>query len=299
MEKQIVTITIQTQGDRCEMTDEEIKDWYLSNIARLFDPAYGTPTIEVALERQRIFPRLLLCAIEGVPPQDNFDIEKNYPDDVGDRLWRVMQWYDARDAEMMRRRFVEGESYQKIADWCGITRERVRQVIESMLRKLCYDRVNDYLHGKLAFEDVFTARQTPSGLSRKRYEQRAWSKEELDAMRQELETADVRTVARAHHRSARAVARAIYEYGLLPLDQLPSKMPPEYARAYQHWTEEETAELVAQYNAGATILEMARAHRRTRTAIWAQLPLATGKSKQELHAELSAQAAKKSGAARG
>lgn len=58
------------------MTDEEIKDWYLSNIARLFDPAYGTPTIEVALERQRIFPRLLLCAIEGVPPQDNFDIEK-------------------------------------------------------------------------------------------------------------------------------------------------------------------------------------------------------------------------------
>jgi len=52
MEKQTVIITIQTEGETCEMTDAQIKEWYLSNVAKLFDPAYGTPHIEVALKRE-------------------------------------------------------------------------------------------------------------------------------------------------------------------------------------------------------------------------------------------------------
>ena len=51
MEEQIVTVKIKTKGEKCEMTDAEIKDWYASHIAKLFDPAYGTPEIEVRLER--------------------------------------------------------------------------------------------------------------------------------------------------------------------------------------------------------------------------------------------------------
>ena len=51
MEEQIVTVKIKTKGEKCEMTDAEIKDWYASHIAKLFDPAYGTPEIEVKLER--------------------------------------------------------------------------------------------------------------------------------------------------------------------------------------------------------------------------------------------------------
>ena len=51
MEKQIVTITIQTEGERCEMTDAEIKAWYLEHVQKMFDPAYGTPTITVDLAR--------------------------------------------------------------------------------------------------------------------------------------------------------------------------------------------------------------------------------------------------------
>ena len=53
MEKQTVTITIQTQGETCEMTDEEIKAWYAENVAKLFDPAYGTPAITVELKREK------------------------------------------------------------------------------------------------------------------------------------------------------------------------------------------------------------------------------------------------------
>ena len=51
MEEQIITISIKTTGEKCEMTDKEIKDWYLENVGKLFDPKYGTPEITVDLKR--------------------------------------------------------------------------------------------------------------------------------------------------------------------------------------------------------------------------------------------------------
>ena len=51
MEEQIITVTIRTQGEKCEMRDEDILHWYESRIAGLFDPAYGTPQITVQLKR--------------------------------------------------------------------------------------------------------------------------------------------------------------------------------------------------------------------------------------------------------
>ena len=51
MEEQIVTITVKTKGEKCEMTDEQIRAWYESHVAKLFDPAYGTPEIKVELKR--------------------------------------------------------------------------------------------------------------------------------------------------------------------------------------------------------------------------------------------------------
>ena len=51
MEEQIVTITVKTKGEKCEMSDGEIRDWYASHVAKLFNPAYGTPEITVELER--------------------------------------------------------------------------------------------------------------------------------------------------------------------------------------------------------------------------------------------------------
>ncbi|MBQ7153796.1 MAG: hypothetical protein IJR83_07695 [Clostridia bacterium] len=51
MEEQIITVTITTEGEKCEMTDAQIKEWYEKNIAGLFNPAYGTPKIEVTVKR--------------------------------------------------------------------------------------------------------------------------------------------------------------------------------------------------------------------------------------------------------
>lgn len=51
MEKQIVTITVITEGENCEMCDKEIIDWYQSHVAGLFNPQYGTPKVSVKLER--------------------------------------------------------------------------------------------------------------------------------------------------------------------------------------------------------------------------------------------------------
>ena len=50
-EEQIITITVKTEGEKCEMTDEQIREWYETNVAKLFDPAYGTPRIDVKVER--------------------------------------------------------------------------------------------------------------------------------------------------------------------------------------------------------------------------------------------------------
>jgi len=51
MEEQIITITVKTSGDICEMSDEEIREWYESNVAKLFNPEYGTPEITVDVKR--------------------------------------------------------------------------------------------------------------------------------------------------------------------------------------------------------------------------------------------------------
>lgn len=51
MEEQTVTVTIRTKGEKCEMSDEEIRAWYAAHVAALFNPAYGTPEIEVDVKR--------------------------------------------------------------------------------------------------------------------------------------------------------------------------------------------------------------------------------------------------------
>lgn len=51
MEEQTITIIIKTQGEKCEMTNEQIMEWYETNIRGLFNPAYGTPEITIDVER--------------------------------------------------------------------------------------------------------------------------------------------------------------------------------------------------------------------------------------------------------
>ena len=51
MEEQIVTIKVVTTGEICEMSNDEIIEWYQTNIGKLFNPDYGTPQITVNLER--------------------------------------------------------------------------------------------------------------------------------------------------------------------------------------------------------------------------------------------------------
>ncbi len=53
-EEQIITVTIKTKGEKCEMTDDEIRIWYETHIAGLFDPEYGTPEIAVDVKRNEI-----------------------------------------------------------------------------------------------------------------------------------------------------------------------------------------------------------------------------------------------------
>lgn len=51
MEKQIVKVVITTEGEKCEMSTEDIIKWYEDNISKIFNNEYGTPKIDVDVER--------------------------------------------------------------------------------------------------------------------------------------------------------------------------------------------------------------------------------------------------------
>ncbi len=52
MEEQRITITIKTTGEKCQMSDEEIRQWYASAMRNALNPAFGTPEITVDLQRR-------------------------------------------------------------------------------------------------------------------------------------------------------------------------------------------------------------------------------------------------------
>lgn len=54
MEEQVITITVRTKGEKCEMSDAEIREWYETNVAKLFNPEYGTPEISVNVLRKDV-----------------------------------------------------------------------------------------------------------------------------------------------------------------------------------------------------------------------------------------------------
>ena len=54
MEEHTVVITVKTKGEKCELSTEEIREWYSNRVAGLFDPEFGTPEIAVEVQRKDI-----------------------------------------------------------------------------------------------------------------------------------------------------------------------------------------------------------------------------------------------------
>lgn len=51
-EEHTVSVTIRTRGEACEMTDEEIAEWYRNAIDSLLDPHIGEHEVSVRVERR-------------------------------------------------------------------------------------------------------------------------------------------------------------------------------------------------------------------------------------------------------
>lgn len=84
MEQQTVTVTIRTRGEKCELTDEQIKDWYRERIEGLLDPNIGGYEVSVSLERKEIGPYRFygwenadITDAEGRTPREYYDLLKN------------------------------------------------------------------------------------------------------------------------------------------------------------------------------------------------------------------------------
>ncbi len=52
MEEQVITITVKTTGEKCQLNDEEIRQWYASAMRNALNPACGTPEITVDVQRK-------------------------------------------------------------------------------------------------------------------------------------------------------------------------------------------------------------------------------------------------------
>ena len=57
MEEQLITIKVRTAGDKCQLTDEQIRLWYAEAIRNALNPAYGTPEITVDVQRNDLGQR--------------------------------------------------------------------------------------------------------------------------------------------------------------------------------------------------------------------------------------------------
>ena len=51
-EEQVVTITVRTRGDVCDLTDEQITAWYREHVDALLDPTIGRHEITVSVSRR-------------------------------------------------------------------------------------------------------------------------------------------------------------------------------------------------------------------------------------------------------
>lgn len=77
---------------------------------------------------------------------DIFDEEINLPDDYTETVEYVLSTkLSARQKSMVKSRYQEKYTYQETGEWYGLTRERIRQIVEKSVRRLRHPKTKDML----------------------------------------------------------------------------------------------------------------------------------------------------------
>jgi len=82
------------------------------------------------------------------PAKSSGEIEKEFPYDIEARLETVFKTYPERIKLIFNRRFREKKTLQEIGEELGVSRERIRQLIQKYIRRMRSKAIFSYLKGE-------------------------------------------------------------------------------------------------------------------------------------------------------
>lgn len=104
----------------------------------------------------RNYPKNLYAAVFRIKKDEDINI----PSDANDALRRVLDGLTEREKLVLLKIYKEGCTLQEVAELCGITRERIRQIEAKALRKLRHPKnAKIMILGNRAYEEFIIARQ--------------------------------------------------------------------------------------------------------------------------------------------
>ena len=268
------------------------------------------------------FPENLLCDLLNIKWAEYRTKAEEFPEDIAKRIDYVISLLEKREVDILKYRYDEKLTLQEIGENCGVSRERIRQILIKTMRKLRHPSRMNYLRGtgnkptcrvatkgndNLPSEDnesVGTRTLPTTNMSavgfpaidkgKKCGEQDKWiiwTEEEKSEIQQEIRNMTLDEVANEHGQTPTAIARLIKTSGMLSEEQFSQycrEIEPEMfheddrINSYELWTEEEERHLWELYNDGYSLTEIASAHERTTGAIVTRLAVMTGRTRKEI-----------------
>lgn len=239
--------------------------------------------------------------------------ECQFPDDVKGRLFGILSKYDERIQQIIILRYSNKLKLQQIGDRFGISRERVRQIIEKCLRKLRYETHMDTL---LGLDNKNDAKSSPQIIDNKKIltvndeadsvevkdgtnssgKWKRWTEDEEERLLSLYENGiSIAEIAEIHKRTTGGiVARlsrltgvdgdSIRKSEVLKqtlatngeTDDIKVKDETDSSSKRKKWTEDEEKQLLSLYKSGTSIVEIADMNKRTVGSVISRLSKLVG-----------------------
>ena len=207
--------------------------------------------VKVSKPKKPVYPENLLCDLLNIDWSDHQSIAEEFPDDITDRIHEIASRSGVRNARILELRYSEDKTLQEIGDEYNLSRERIRQIIVRLFRRLRNKRNLAYLRGEgeippkrteeanrqcasekelssemdSAVDETKSEENNAAEVSFKKdivYEAdrwRIWTEEEISGIQRDIETMSLADVAKKYDRQPLSVARLIKVVGMLPGDR--------------------------------------------------------------------------------
>ncbi len=208
-------------------------------------------TVEIKKPAKPKYPENLLCDILNINWYDHQEISNEFPADIEDRILSVISRSGTRAEKILKLRYRDNLTLQEIAEQFDLSRERIRQILVKLLKKLRHPKNMAILKGKLNEPASNTANmaepepgadiepETPSEQNPTlkpepneptndtpfeidtNFETNwtIWPEDEINLIRHEIERLNLSDIAKLHNRQPLSVARLIKTTHMLSDEQ--------------------------------------------------------------------------------